>query len=1851
MKSPSFLPLALGLCSTFLALQHASASPDSVVVFNEVHYNPTGTGEAAEWIEVFNQLGIRADISGWRIDGIGYTFPPNTIINPGAYAVIAKTPGQGQLGPFTGSLSNSGETLRLINQSDRMMDELAFSDSDPWPDAPDGSGYSLAKIAPYTASTPHANWATSAQPGGTPGTANFPDASAPPPVVTTNLLPVAKVWRYNESGADLGPNWHKSPNPVGGSWNSGPGALAYETSAHTVPFGTNLAFPGLNNPYVVTYYFETEFDLATPLASAISALKLRHAIDDGAVFYLNGTEIFRHNMPAGTITAATLATVNAEAPALSASIPVPSAALVPGTNRLSVEVHQFASGNSDVVFGAELDIENFAPVPGAPPALRFNEIPGATDPSYWIELINAGASSIDTTGIIITAANDPLRQFSLPASSLAPGALLLIPGESLGFRPAESEKLFLFSPARAQLLDSRPQTGRLRGRSAERANAWLYPTAPTPGAPNTFSFTNAVVISEIQYNPPVLPAVADRPATYQSTTVIDHGALWRYNAADDSLPADWATFPHPVEGNWKSAPSPLGVESATLPVQLATVLTPYNPATITYYFEREFSVTAAQIAAAESIELTHLVDDGAVFYLNGAELGSRFTMPSGPIGPETLAVPGIADASLVTVLIPTSSLVPGTNRISVEVHQNAIDSNDVVFSLKLALRTLLTPAIPGQPLRSSDNKWVEVANRSTAPVDLSGWDFGSGIDFSFPPGTSLAPGEHACIVQNPTAFAAAYPGARVLGVFSGSLSSTSDRLELRDARRNPVDEVRYFDGGFWPESPDGGGTTLELTDLDADNASPGAWAASNESSRTAWKTYSYRAIAAASNGPDSQWLEFNMGMLGAGEIWIDNVSVIELPATTALQKLNDTSFDSTTAWRLRGNHRRGGIIPEPGNPTNRILRLVATGPTEHMHNQVETTLKNGVVNGREYEISFRARWVSGSSQLHTRLYFNRLARVTQIDRPANGGTPSAPNSTAVTNAGPTFSGLRHAPAVPPVSQPITVSAFASDPDNIASLSLFYSVNDAAFQSVSMSATTSGRYEGVIPGQASGAVIQYYLRGTDSLGAVALWPAAGPASRALCKVNDNTAATNGWHNFRLITTNADRTFMHTTTEVMSNDRIEATVIDREGDIYYNAGVRLKSSQRGRSQTGRVGYNIDFPSDSLYRGAHAGVAVDRSEGQAPGQRELLFDIAISNSGGPISRYNDFIKILAPNSALTGGALLQMARYEDVFLDEQFENGSDGKLYEYELVYYPTSTSTGTATGLKLPQPDNVTGVNITNLGDDKERYRWHFLNKINREQDDFAPIINYCKLFSTSGTAFENALPSRIDLDPWFRGMAYAVATGAGDNAAAGDAHNGIYYAKPDGRIIFFPHDMDFAFDANRSIFANSQVGTLTSAPARRRQYLGHLHDLATTTFTNAYMAQWTSHLASIDPTQDWAAELTYITSRSNSVLTQIRSSIAQVTFAITTPSPLTVNSSSATLNGSGWVNVRNIRIAGSTEFLPVTWTANSTWRVIVPAAPGSRPLTLQALDFNGNLIGTATITINNTSLTEPATAANLVVSEIMYNPPDLSPTEALNGFSDPDQFEFIELMNAGPNPVSLDGVRFTTGLDFNFPSGIVLSPNQRITATRDRAAFLFRYPSASTSLAAGAFLNASGLSNAGESLTLTAADGTTIQSFTYDDSPPWPTAADSLGHSLVLLNPLSRPDHNLPANWRASASQGGSPGASDSIPFTGNPTADSDNDGLSDFMEYALGSNPTSPNLSPITFSTSPDGSIELSFARATAADDAILSIESSQNLSSWDSSTFTIVSESTQPDGSTLVTAKAPGSSPSLFARLKALRR
>src|SRR5262249_47718973 len=142
-------------------------------------------------------------------------------------------------------------------------------------------------------------------------------------------------------------------------------------------------------------------------------------------------------------------------------------------------------------------------------------------------------------------------------------------------------------------------------------------------------------------------------------------------------------------------------------------------------------------------------------------------------------------------------------------------------------------------------------------------------------------------------------------------------------------------------------------------------------------------------------------------------------------------------WRLIGNHRHSEVIDDPDMPGNKVLRLIATGGTEHMSNHGETTLATGrdTVNGREYQISFRAKWISGCRQFHTRLYCNRLPRTTVLAAPTRHGTPGAVNSTYVDNLGPSYRDFQHLPPVPAPGETVTVSVTARDPDGVATMTL------------------------------------------------------------------------------------------------------------------------------------------------------------------------------------------------------------------------------------------------------------------------------------------------------------------------------------------------------------------------------------------------------------------------------------------------------------------------------------------------------------------------------------------------------------------------------------------------------------------------------------------------------------------------------------------------------------------------------------------------------------------------------------------------------------------------------------------------
>ena len=158
-------------------------------------------------------------------------------------------------------------------------------------------------------------------------------------------------------------------------------------------------------------------------------------------------------------------------------------------------------------------------------------------------------------------------------------------------------------------------------------------------------------------------------------------------------------------------------------------------------------------------------------------------------------------------------------------------------------------------------------------------------------------------------------------------------------------------------------------------------------------------------------------------------------------------------------------------------------------------------------------------------------------------------------------------------------------------------------------------------------------------------------------------------------------------------------------------------------------------------------------------------------------------------------------------------------------------------------------------------------------------------------------------------------------------------------------------------------------------------------------------------------------------------------------------------------------------------------------------------------------------------ASLIVSEIMYHP---APPPEGSSFADED-FEFLELKNAGNAPLDLLGFRLVGDVDFVLP-GQVLPADARILVVKNRAAFESRY---------GAGLPVVGeyvgqLSNSGGRLTVLGPFQETVLSFRFDNA--WYPVTDGPGFSLVLADErLSSERMDEAANWRPGTAVHGSPG--------------------------------------------------------------------------------------------------------------------
>ena len=398
-----------------------------------------------------------------------------------------------------------------------------------------------------------------------------------------------------------------------------------------------------------------------------------------------------------------------------------------------------------------LGAANVTVATGDPQALRINEwlaAHGAQPVGDFIELYNPGSLPVDMTGLsLATAPANPGQNPLSPLTFIAANGFTVFQADGTGpgndrldFTLApEAGAIFLSAPD-LHLIDAvvyGPQTNDVsQGRSPNGGNQIVAFVSPTPGGGNPAGNdggggTNITT---------TLPLIA-MTNVWKYWQQGDPGAAWRDTAFND--------------GTWPAGPALLYVETSALP---APKNTPLTLGKMTYYFRTHFSFPS-NIAGAR-LALQTVVDDGAIFWLNGQEL-NRLGMAAGAATYATFANRNVDNAVLEGPFdLPATALQQGDNVLAVEVHQTSATSSDIVFGLALDGKFSITNNIPptnsvsvtlneilahNYGLAEPDGTypdWVELYNPNAVPVSLEGLgltdDLAAGRKFAFGSGSVIA---------------------------------------------------------------------------------------------------------------------------------------------------------------------------------------------------------------------------------------------------------------------------------------------------------------------------------------------------------------------------------------------------------------------------------------------------------------------------------------------------------------------------------------------------------------------------------------------------------------------------------------------------------------------------------------------------------------------------------------------------------------------------------------------------------------------------------------------------------------------------------------------------------------------------------------------------------------------------------------------------------------------------------------------------------------------------------------------------------------------------------------------------------
>jgi hypothetical protein len=168
-------------------------------------------------------------------------------------------------------------------------------------------------------------------------------------------------------------------------------------------------------------------------------------------------------------------------------------------------------------------------------------------------------------------------------------------------------------------------------------------------------------------------------------TLVDMNGAWRYYDPyppfdQEDLGTAWRQLNYTEVGSWGDGASIFWLnDPSAIPGEPGATLS-QTPGLITY-FRKGFNFQASR--GGLKLYLTHIIDDGAVLYLNGAE-EFRFNMPSPVVSYNTPASPAVGDPSRIgPIEVPANGIIAGSNVVAVELHQVQNVDVDKAFGMQL----------------------------------------------------------------------------------------------------------------------------------------------------------------------------------------------------------------------------------------------------------------------------------------------------------------------------------------------------------------------------------------------------------------------------------------------------------------------------------------------------------------------------------------------------------------------------------------------------------------------------------------------------------------------------------------------------------------------------------------------------------------------------------------------------------------------------------------------------------------------------------------------------------------------------------------------------------------------------------------------------------------------------------------------------------------------------------------------------------------------------------------------------------------------------------------------------------------